>query len=350
MLKIPTFSTSLINWYGQHKRNLPWRNTKDPYKIWISEIVLQQTRVDQGLAYYERFIKAFPSVSKLAAANEEEVLRMWQGLGYYSRARNLHFTAKVISNEHGGIFPTTYSEILSLKGIGEYTAAAISSFAYKLPYAVMDGNVMRVVTRLFGIEVSIHSGPGKKIIKESLDSLFDEKRPDEFNQAIMEFGALHCVPVNPNCEDCPFSTECVAFNTGKVQDLPIRKKSGQKKNRYFNYAVIRSGRKIILKKRQSKDIWQNMYEFPMKENQSMKESFDISDLLSVAQEDSIYILKEKSHWKTHLLSHQKIHARFHEFEVDQIETSLKDDWEILDLDDVDNYPLPKLIESYMNGR
>src|SRR5690606_28672368 len=219
-----TFSQKLISWYLQNKRDLPWRNTKNPYKIWLSEVILQQTRVAQGLPYYENFVKHFPTVFDLAKANEEQVLKIWQGLGYYSRARNLHHTAQYVSENLNGEFPKTYNKLIKLKGIGSYPAAAISSFSNDENVAVLDGNVYRVLSRYFGIETDISSSQGKKEFQEMADEVLDKKRPALFNQAIMEFGALQCVPKNPNCEVCVFNDSCVALQKNKVAQLPVKLK------------------------------------------------------------------------------------------------------------------------------
>ena len=218
------FSEKLIVWYKQNERDLPWRKTTDPYKIWLSEIILQQTRVAQGLNYYNKFLNKHPTIQSLAESSEKNILNLWQGLGYYSRARNLHFTAKYISKELNGKFPTKYQDILNLKGVGEYTAAAIASFSYQEVYPVIDGNVYRVLSRIFGVESAIDSTSGKKIFKKLATELIDNKNPDTYNQAIMEFGALQCKPKNPNCEDCPFLLECFAYKNKQITELPKKDK------------------------------------------------------------------------------------------------------------------------------
>ena len=221
------FSSQIISWYLEFKRDLPWRNTTNPYNIWLSEIILQQTQVKQGLPYYEKFITHFPTVESLANADEEQVLKLWQGLGYYSRARNLHFAAKQIAES--GSFPTNYKAILELKGVGEYTAAAIASFAYKLPHAVVDGNVFRLLSRVYGVDIAINSTEGKKYFSKLANTLLDTKRPDTHNQAIMEFGAMMCKPKNPNCEQCPLSNECIAFNSNSIEAFPVKIKKNESK-------------------------------------------------------------------------------------------------------------------------
>lgn len=251
-----TFSSVLIQWYLANKRDLPWRNTQDPYLIWISEIILQQTRVAQGLDYYLRFVQRFPTVAALAAAPEDDVLKLWQGLGYYSRARNLHAAAKSM----GGVFPSAYKDVLALKGVGEYTAAAICSFAYRMPYAVVDGNVYRVLSRVYGIHTPVDSSAGKKEFAALAQKLLDKTRPDLFNQAIMEFGALQCVPAGADCARCPFAKRCKAYAAKQVEQLPVKALKTQVKERYFTYIYVEQGGYTWLKKRPAGDVWQGLYE------------------------------------------------------------------------------------------
>ncbi|MCW8941497.1 MAG: A/G-specific adenine glycosylase, partial [Flavobacteriales bacterium] len=232
------FSQKLISWYKNNKRDLPWRNTINPYKIWLSEIILQQTRVNQGLSYYYKFIEHYPSVKDLANASEQEVLKLWQGLGYYSRARNLHATARIITENYDGIFPVDYKKILSLKGVGEYTAAAITSFAYNQPYPVVDGNVFRVLARIYGVDTPIDTPEGKKTFNGLANKLIDKKQAATYNQAIMEFGALVCTPKNPECENCIFNNICAALINQQIELLPLKSKKIKQTNRYFNYLII----------------------------------------------------------------------------------------------------------------
>ena len=269
------FSNKLIAWYKQNKRDLPWRKTTDPYQIWLSEIILQQTRVDQGLNYYHKFIKKYPNIHSLAQASEKDVLNLWQGLGYYSRARNLHFTAKYISNELNGQFPSKHKEILKLKGVGEYTAAAISSFSYKEVYPVIDGNVYRVLSRIFGVENPIDSTEGKKVFKKLAAELINTKNPDTYNQAIMEFGALQCTPKKPKCEDCPFLLECFAYKNELIAELPKKENKIKQRNRYFNYLVIINDDAFYLNERKEKDIWQGLFDFPVFETSEPLNSFPL---------------------------------------------------------------------------
>ncbi len=257
------FSGTLLDWYAENKRDLPWRNTTDPYLIWISEIILQQTRVAQGYEYFLRFIKRFPDVVSLAAASEDEVMKYWQGLGYYSRARNLHAAAKSMK----GTFPKTYAEVRALKGVGDYTAAAICSFAYDMPYAVVDGNVYRVLSRYFGIDVPIDSTEGKKTFTALADEVLDKSRPADYNQAIMDFGAVQCTPQSPNCLFCPLSGSCRALSEGKVQQLPVKQHRTKTTNRYFNYIYVRMGAYTLIHKRTEDDIWKNLFELPLVETE-----------------------------------------------------------------------------------
>lgn len=252
-------------WHTSHLRPMPWKGERDPYKIWLSEIILQQTRVEQGLPYYEKFIAAYPTVSHLADASQDEVLKNWEGLGYYSRARNMHATAKYIAGELAGRFPDTYAGIRALKGVGDYTAAAIAAFAYDLPHAVLDGNVYRVLARFFGIGTSIDTPAAKKEFSALAATLLDTARPGAYNQAIMDFGATHCTPRQPACATCPLQKHCVAFKTGQVSELPVKSKAAEKKDRFFAYAVFYHGDHTWVRQRAGKDIWQNLYEFPLLE-------------------------------------------------------------------------------------
>ena len=256
------FRTNLLAWAATHLRPMPWKGERDPYKIWLSEIILQQTRVEQGLPYYEKFVAAYPTVTDLAHAPEDELFKLWEGLGYYSRARNLHFTAKYIAGELGGHFPDTYETIRSLKGVGDYTAAAIASFAYNLPHAVLDGNVYRVLARFFGIETPTDRPGAKKEFTRLANALLDTRQPGVFNQAMMDFGATLCTPKQPGCKTCPLQTQCVAWQTGKVQELPLKSRTLVKKERFFCYAVFNAGPDVFVRKRAGKDIWRGLFEFP----------------------------------------------------------------------------------------
>jgi len=272
-------ATEIIPWYLANKRDLPWRNTQDPYKIWISEIILQQTRVEQGISYYHKLTTAFPTIKHLAQADEEIVLKNWQGLGYYSRARNLHFAAKQIVNDFNNKFPNNYNDIISLKGVGEYTAAAIASFAFQLPYAVLDGNVFRLLSRLMGIDTPINSTKAKKEFSELAQSLMNTKHPDLYNQAIMEFGSQVCKPKKPKCNECPLQSSCFAFSKNKIQLLPVKPKKNKQKVMYFNYFYFRYQDKTFIQKRSENDIWKNLYQFPLIEN---TKDFSTEEVLQIA--------------------------------------------------------------------
>jgi A/G-specific adenine glycosylase len=302
------FSKKVVKWYKENHRNLPWRNTREPYRIWLSEIILQQTRVSQGLPYYERFIDKYPTVADLANAPEQEVLRLWQGLGYYSRARNLHKCAKSITSGHGGIFPTSFLELRKLPGIGDYTAAAIASIAHQEPVAVVDGNVFRVLARIFGIATPINSTEGKRQFTLLANELIDKKAPDIHNQAMMEFGALFCTPKNPLCLECDFRTTCEAYRGNLQYVLPVKSKSKKSEQRYFNYLVIQNGRTLAMKKREGKDIWHGLYDFVLEEGDGpfTESSNGVSSLEKLAGKKKYRVSKTYKH----VLSHQTIYARF----------------------------------------
>lgn len=256
------FRINLLAWAAGHSRPMPWKGERDPYRIWLSEIMLQQTRVEQGLPYYEKFVAAYPTVRDLADAPEDELFKLWEGLGYYSRARNLHHTAKHIAYELQGHFPDTYDTIRALKGVGDYTAAAIASFAYDLPHAVLDGNVYRVLARFFGIATPTDTPAAKKEFTRLANAVLDPERPGAFNQAIMDFGATHCTPQQPKCPICPLQTECIAYREGKVHEWPLKSKSPAKKERFFCYAVFNAGGDTFVRKRSEKDIWRGLFDFP----------------------------------------------------------------------------------------
>lgn len=346
-----SFSNNLISWYLQNKREMPWRKTTDPYKIWLSEIILQQTRVAQGLPYYLRFTERFPTVQDLAAASQEEVLKLWQGLGYYSRGRNLHTSAQVIVSDYGGEFPKTYSEIKKLKGVGDYTASAIASISFNEPTAVVDGNVYRVLSRVFGIATPINSTEGIKEFKALAQQLLDPNQPANFNQAIMEFGAIQCKPQNPYCLHCVFQSECVALQTNKVAELPVKIKKTKVKKRYLNYLVFRSVHgKTLIKQRRGKGIWQGLYEFPFEETKktiaSGEEEVRFREnlkSLEIAQELKILdILRYNDTPIVHKLSHQHLHVTFWIIEVE----SIKNGQNIASLP---GFPVPVLISNFIEG-
>ena len=311
------FCKELIYWYEANKRDLPWRHTADPYKVWLSEIMLQQTKVDQGLSYYLKFVEHYPTVVDLAKATEKQVLRDWQGLGYYSRARNLHATAKIISEEFNGVFPSKYDDIIKLKGIGSYTAAAIASFSFGLPHAVLDGNVFRVLARLFGVEEDISSGQGKKVFQELATQLLDQHSPALYNQAIMEFGALQCVPKNPACEKCCFKNQCVAFNEGRIGDLPFKSKKTKVRQRWFNYLFVMNNNEVAFQERLAGDVWQGLYELPLVELNQKADSEQLVGALGSGVKKVKLVGEQK-----HILSHQKIECLFWEVEFKEVPDSM----------------------------
>lgn len=316
------FSKLLIQWYLQNKRDLPWRKTDDPYHIWLSEIMLQQTRVAQGLPYFLRFTEAFPTIFDLANASEEQVLKLWQGLGYYSRARNLHATAQYIAYELGGKFPGSFKELLKLKGVGEYTAAAIASIAYGEPVPVVDGNVYRVISRYFGVNSDISAPSSKKEFFKIASGLLPKTDASHFNQAMMEFGALQCVPKSPDCHICVFNNTCAAYQTGKVGELPVKLKKVKVTSRYFNYLIVTDAAgNTIVNKRSKKGIWHNLYEFPLLETEKAinEKEFtslieDVSGLGFVPQ--NVKLLTPDV--IVHKLSHQHLHINFWEIKTDKV--------------------------------
>lgn len=339
------FSKSLINWYLQNKRDLPWRKSVNPYHIWLSEIMLQQTRVAQGLPFFLRFIDAFPTVFDLAAAHEEQVLKLWQGLGYYSRARNLHATAKHIANELDGKFPETYSELLNLKGVGEYTAAAIASIAYGEAVPVVDGNVFRVLARYYGISSDISAQASKKEFAAVAASLLPAGHASSFNQAMMEFGALQCVPKSPNCPRCVFSSNCVAFQTGQVASLPVKLAKTKVISRFFNYLIVKDGAgNTIINKRTAKGIWHNLYEFPLMETDCNATSQEVAALIKNNKHLgfeplTVTLLNEAK--LVHKLSHQ--HLSIHFWEV-TTNTALRQG---MPVHDIIKYPFPVVIYNFI---
>ena len=314
------FSNSLTAWYLQNKRDLPWRNTTDPYKIWLSEIMLQQTRVAQGLPYFLKFIESFSTIFDLANASEEEVLKLWQGLGYYSRARNLHATAKIIINDYGGNFPNNFKELLKLKGVGDYTAAAIASFSFNEVIPVVDGNVYRVLARYFDIETNIALPKAKKEFFELASELISKENPALFNQAIMEFGALQCVPQNPDCSKCVLNSSCLALQKKKVSQLPIKIKTLKITHRYLNYIIVEDeDQKTVISKRDKKGIWHNLYEFPLIETDNEVDIKFISEKINetLFKENKIISISEINENEVlHKLSHQTLHIKFWKVLVD----------------------------------
>ncbi len=341
----------LLRWYDEYKRELPWRNIADPYKIWISEIILQQTRVAQGYDYYVRFIGRFPYVETLAQAHEDEVLKYWQGLGYYSRARNLHTAAKQIMADFKGEFPNNYTEVLSLKGIGEYTAAAICSFAYKQPYAVVDGNVYRVLSRLFNIDTPIDSTLGKTEFQTLAIDFLNNEKPDIHNQAIMEFGALQCVPSAPNCSECCLRLSCLAYANNTVPILPKKQLKTKVRSRYFNYFFIENANYTYLVQRKKKDIWQHLFEFPLYESArklTIEELFDTDTIRLIFPGGVNLQVTDVVSLKKHVLSHQHIYAQFIKIKIASSNFSIEGALKIK-LDEIDKYAISRLTELFLDN-
>lgn len=340
-------SKTLINWYSNNKRELPWRQTKDPYCIWLSEIILQQTQIKQGLPYYESFIREFPTVFHLANADESQVLKLWQGLGYYSRARNLHATAKYIVEKLNGEFPSSYKELLQLKGVGDYTASAIASICFNEPAAVVDGNVYRVLSRYFGIDTPINSTQGKKEFKLLAQELIDIENPADFNQAIMEFGAVQCKPQNPNCSICPLQDSCVALQKSSINVLPVKTKPKKVSKKHFNFLVLISkDNKTILEKREGKGIWQNLYQFPLLETKTAVTEKNISKQLSsheLLKEVDFEVSLYNDNTIIHKLSHQHLHTKFWIIHVDNL------NGDAIPIGNIHSYPVPILIGNFIDA-
>jgi A/G-specific adenine glycosylase len=330
-----------LDWYERVSRDLPWRETQDPYRIWLSEIILQQTRVDQGLPYYERFVESFSTVHELANAAEDAVMKHWEGLGYYSRARNLHFTAKFISEELDGQFPNTHDGLLSLKGVGPYTAAAIGSIAFDLPVAAVDGNVYRVLARYFGIEESIDESVTKKEIIQLAQKILSNARPGDHNQAMMELGATVCLPKNAICGACPLIDSCIAKQSGIQDQLPVRSKKVKVRDRFFYYAFLLFEEKVAITRRGEGDIWQGLYEFPLTESSKRLEEPEIVDLLSPKIE---FEVKNVSEEFKHILSHQRIYGRFVILELNEKPDG---DFTWVRIDELRNFAFPRLIGRFL---
>lgn len=343
-----TFTSRVIKWYTEHKRDLPWRSTNDPYIIWLSEIILQQTRVEQGMPYFYKFAENYPTVADFASASEDEILNHWQGLGYYSRGRNMHSTARMVMEEHAGYFPTSYDKLLKLKGIGEYTAAAISSFAANEPKAVVDGNVFRLLARYFGIPEPINSSKGKKLFAALAQELLDISRPAIFNQAIMEFGSLQCKPKNPSCNTCPLQPDCIAFKDGSVNTLPVKIKAGAARHRYFNYLVIIQGGAILMNKRGPNDIWQNLYDLPLIETPHQVRAHELLGSEEVRSRWGNLTIGKVTGPVKHVLSHQKLFAQF--IEVSNADEGLfGDQYVFVPPDKLNDLAQPKLIFEFLRN-
>ena len=350
---VPFFTSTLLDWFGDEdsKRDLPWKSTNEPYPIWISEIILQQTQVKQGLSYYENFMLAFPTVNELAQASEEEVLSCWKGLGYYSRARNLHAASKYIVQELDGVFPNNYHDLLKLKGVGPYSAAAIASFAFKEAKAVVDGNVYRVLGRCFGIELDILSTKGKKHYQLLADELLSKDKPDKFNQAIMDFGALVCKPSKPECESCPLQIECHAFQTQTIGSFPVKKPKAKRKQRFLHFLIIKANGAYVMERRSANDIWKGLYQFPCIETNNEESLTNTQWLQNLPESISCQLNEQTKCYKQsqvrQLLTHQEIHASFylcdHELADDPIAG-----FELIDEKRLEHIALPKVIDQVVS--
>lgn len=337
-------SDILLHWFAREGRDLPWRRTRDPYRIWLSEVILQQTRVAQGMEYYLRFTERFPDVGALAAAPEDEVLKLWQGLGYYSRARNLHAAARQVVEQFDWVFPRTFAEVRSLRGVGDYTAAAVCSIAYDAPCAVLDGNVYRVLSRLFDIDIPIDTAAGKRAFAQLAQSQLDAARPGLYNQAVMDFGALQCTPAQPHCGDCPLAGRCLALAAGTVSARPVKQGRAKVRDRWFNYLHITCGGETLLRRREGGDIWQGLYEFPLVETASAV------DFTELATTEAFRELLCNADWRLvrsvamprHQLSHQTLHALFH-----RIECGVMPAFPAVPTASLGDYAVPRLIDRYL---
>ena len=342
-------SGELQNWYLQHKRDLPWRNTSDAYTIWLSEVILQQTRVEQGLPYFYRFFEKYPDVTAFAHATEDEILKLWQGLGYYSRGRNMLQTARQILENNQGIFPTAYQDLIQLKGIGEYTAAAISSFAADEAKAVVDGNVYRVLARWFGVDEPINSPTGKKLFQQLADEVLDRKHPGQHNQSMMEFGAMLCKPKNPDCGICPVREGCNAYQTKRINLLPVKLKNVKIRERYFNYFLVTDQDQILLNKRSIDNIWANMYDLPLIETEAYT---PVEELPSLPEFNRFFgdraVVISASPIRKHILTHQRIFAHFIHLKVQPEEVNLQPSWFYTSAASLEQLAMPKIIYQFLN--
>lgn len=344
------FTKDLLKWFDSNHRPLPWKEETNPYLVWLSEIILQQTRVAQGLPYFNAFKKRFPTIKDLADAPEDEVMRLWEGLGYYSRARNLHATAKHIAYDLKSVFPSTYQDIIKLKGVGAYTAAAIASFAYKLPHAVVDGNVYRVLSRYFGIETAIDSTQGKKEFAKLAQDLLEHSKPDAYNQAIMDFGATHCTPKSPKCPSCIYKSTCKAYNTQKIDKLPFKSKKITKRERFFNFLVINVNNKVLIQKREEKDIWRNLYQFPLIETTKLDASIEEHYFWKNIATQDAYKLHKKSKPYQQILTHQKIKAVFWEIKLKKMPIIKEKVLIAVPKNNLEQYAFPKILNLYLQDK
>ncbi len=340
----------LIEWYRDRYRRLPWRETKDPYKIWLSEVILQQTRVEQGLPYYKRFIETFPTVHILAKSSLDEVLRLWQGLGYYSRARNLLYAAQTVVKELNGVFPSDIQMLKKLPGVGDYTAAAIGSFAYNIPVAVVDGNVYRVLSRFFNVSTAIDTTKGKKYFKDLAQQCIDVKMPDLHNQAIMELGATICTKQTPQCCNCPLEAQCLALENNTISELPVKSRKVKIRDRFFVFLIIETDHNIVIQRREQKDIWMGLYQFPVIEFDSYPKDQELficlSEITGITMNNISIIKRIKK--PCHKLSHQNIYPLFIHIKYESM--SLSENYLAIKKSDFKNYAFPRIITSYVEQR
>lgn len=344
------FKNIISVWYKQNKRELPWRETSDPYHIWVSEVILQQTRVIQGIGYYHRFIENFPTIFDLAQAHEDSVMKVWQGLGYYTRARNLHKGAKAIVKEYGGVMPNSYEELIKIKGIGPYSAGAIASFAFRKPVPAIDGNVYRIISRIFGVFSSSETANGKREFQSIVQDLMDKENPDSFNQALLDFGALQCVPRSPNCSECPFAQHCYALSNNLIDSLPVKAKKIIPRNRYFTYVLIKFRDMTYITKRKSKDIWHSLYEFPLIETMNLPDESDIDSLpgwKKLFNDKNSYSIVYVSPVVKHQLSHQTIFTRFVVVQIKTPTKKMEREFLKVPTQDISDYSVPRLIDNFL---
>jgi A/G-specific adenine glycosylase len=335
---------NLLRWYKANKRDLPWRNTNNPYFIWLSEIILQQTRVEQGMPYYLKFIEHYPTIEKLAKAQEKEVLKLWQGLGYYSRARNMHETAKLILHYHDGIFPNKYEDILALKGIGSYTAAAIASFAFNQHKATVDGNIYRVLSRYFEIDTPINSTSGKKQFETIALEILSKSNPAIHNQALMELGAMICKPIHPKCDECPIKIGCLALKNKSIAKLPVKTKKANAKKRYLHYYLIRYKDNIIITQRTGNDIWKGLYELPATEYEGEK-VFVPNEIIEIVSNDVLTV--NKVYHTKHILTHQYIYADFFDISISKKPVLKNMSHQIISVAALKNFPVSRLFDKFI---
>lgn len=347
--KIVKISEILHTWYKKNKKDLPWRYTLDPYRIWLSEVILQQTRVNQGVGYYLAFLESFPDIFSLASAPEDRVMKLWQGLGYYSRARNMHETAREVVQRMGGEMPRRYEDLLILKGVGKYTAAAIASICFGEPRAVVDGNVARVISRLYGVEQPVNSSAGGKIIARLAQEILDTEQPGLHNQAIMEFGSLQCVPANPPCGACPLDHLCMAYSSGRVDRLPVRIPKRKPTSRWMYYFIFHTSGETILTKRNRNDIWKSLYQFPLLESERPLKDEEITGRMQreLMPHGVTVTLEKISAGVKHQLTHRTIHAKFIHLRTDRWPDPLPDGWIRIRANRLHDFPLPRLIHRYV---